>query len=55
MRDAEEDVDALGPQPVGRVIFGEPRADAPHARHDRLEIHRQLMRRAGRQSLRRGA
>jgi hypothetical protein len=44
MRAAEKDVDALGTQPIGRVIFGDPRADPPHARHDRLKIHRQLMR-----------
>ena len=47
MRAAEKDVDALSPQPIGRMIFGDSRTDLPHARHDRLEIHRQLMRRRG--------
>ena len=46
--------DALGAQPIGRVIFGDPRADAPHARHDRLEIHRQVVRRRRTEFLRSG-
>lgn len=44
MRAAEKDIRALGTQPIRGVIFGDPRADTPHARHDRLKIHRQVTR-----------
>ena len=43
-RGAEKDIDALDAQPLGGVIFGDPGADTPHARHDRLEIHRRVRR-----------